>query len=143
MPVSPVEDPILVLNGETSGPGAGPVWNLACLTDVQPSYAPDGQALVSVVVLGPPSSHDLAALDAAVRTQLRAWYGTSVDAWRLLRTYAIPYALPDQRPPFLATRDKGAVVRDGLYRAGDHVETGSINGAVRSGRLAAEAILRR
>ena len=86
-------------------------------------------------------TRDAAALEAEVRAQLRAWYGPSVDGWRHLRTYAIPYGLPDQRPPFLAVRDKGVVVRDGLYRAGDHVETGSTNGAVRTGRLAAEAIL--
>ena len=140
-PESPIGAPVLVLGGESSGPDAGIVNNVAVLTDVQPSYAASGEALVSAVVLGQPMNAARATLDAAARVQMRAWYGPAVDRWRLVRSYALPYCLPDQRPPFLTPRDKGVRLRDGLYRAGDHVETGSINGAMRAGRLTAEAIL--
>ncbi len=147
-PTSPLASfgaaPVLVLGGESSGEGAGPVTTVAVLTDVQPTYATTGEALVSVSLLGMQGSSVVgtdADLDAAARRQLRAWFGADVDRWRMLRVCRIPYALPDQRPPYLAERDKGVRVREGLYRAGDHVETGSINGAMRAGRLAAEAIL--
>ena len=133
---SPVGGPYLVLNGE----GLGRVNSLAVPSDVAPSYAPNGQALVSVSVLGLPSSDD-AALDADVRTQLRRWFGTQVDAWRHLRTYRIPWALPDQSPPALEPAGRSVRLDHGLFVAGDHRDTGSIHGALFSGRRAAEAIL--
>ena len=94
---SPLGEPVLVLNGE----GRGPVNDLCVPSDVAPSYAPPGAALVSATVLGvPPLADD--ALDAAVRAQLRGWFGAQVDGWRLLRVQRIPFALPAQPPAALA-----------------------------------------
>ena len=47
---SPVGEPVLVLDGE----GRGPVNDLCVPSDVAPSYAPPGAALVSATVLGIP-----------------------------------------------------------------------------------------
>ena len=55
-PEPPVEGPWLVLNGE----GRGLVNNVAVMSEVSRSYAPEGQSLVSVSVLGE-------ALEAAAR----------------------------------------------------------------------------
>jgi phytoene dehydrogenase-like protein len=133
---SPVRGPYLVLNGE----GLGRVNSLSVPSDVAPSYAANGQALVSVSVIGLPAPVD-GALDAEVRTQLRRWFGTQVDGWRHLRTYRIPWALPDQAPPALEPSERPVRLDRTLFVAGDHRDTGSIHGALVSGRRAADAVL--
>lgn len=133
---SPLDDPILVLNGD----GEGPINNLSVLSDVAPGYAPEGQALISVVVLGLPDVPD-EQLEARVRRQLADWHGPEVGAWRHLRTVRVRYALPEQAPPYLSPPEKPVTREPGLYVCGDHRETASLHGAMRSGRRAAEALL--
>jgi phytoene dehydrogenase-like protein len=132
---SPVGEPVLVLNGD----GTGPVNDLCVPSDVAPSYAPPGAALVSATVLGIPQLDD-AGLDQAVRDQLRGWFGAQVDDWRLLRALRIPFALPAQPPAVLATAERPVRVRKGLYVCGDHRDTASLQGAMLSGRRAAAAV---
>jgi phytoene dehydrogenase-like protein len=132
----PLEEPILVLDGD----GAGPVNNLCVPSNVAPSYAPAGAALISATVLGDPAGDD-AALGGAVREQLAGWFGPAVRSWRHLRTYRIPHALPDQSAPALTDPARPVRLRRGLYVCGDHRETASIQGAMRSGRRAADAVL--
>ena len=132
----PVADPVLVLNGD----GAGPINNLAVLTNVAPTYAPPGIALVSVSVLGNPLHSD-ARIEAEVRAQLTEWFGAAAARWDHTRTYRLLHALPDQAPPFLSPPERPVRLRAGLYVAGDHRRTASINGALSAGRDAAEAVL--
>ena len=132
---SPIGEPVLVLNGE----GRGPVNDLCVPSDVAPSYAPPGAALVSATVLGVPPLAD-GALDAAVRGQLHGWFGAQVDGWRLLRVHRIPFALPAQPPAALVPAERPVRVRDGLFVCGDHRDTASIQGAMASGRRAAAAV---
>ncbi len=132
---SPVGEPVLVLNGE----GRGLVNDLCVPSDVAPSYAPPGAALISATVLGVPRLAD-DALDAAVRDQLHGWFGAQVDGWRLLRVRRIPFALPAQPPAALDPAERPARVRDGLFVCGDHRDTASIQGAMASGRRAAAAV---
>ena len=134
---SPLGEPVLVLNGE--GPGGGPVNNLSVPSDVAPSYAPPGAALVSATVLGIPFQDD-AALEAAVRRQVRRWFGSQVDAWRRLAVHRIPYALPALTPAEFATPERPVRLRPGLFVCGDHRDSASIQGALASGRRAAAAI---
>lgn len=133
----PVDAPILVLNGE----GQGPILNLSVVSNVQPAYAPDGRALVSVSVLPRRAPGDGEGLEAAVRRQLTDWFGADAATWTHLRTYHIDYALPDQAPPFLSPPERPVRIGSGRYVCGDHRASGSINGAMRSGRHAAEAVL--
>ncbi len=133
---APVDEPILVLNADDEGP----VNNLAVLSNVTPTYAPSGAALISVAVLGnPPVSDD--ALERQVREQLKRWFGADVDRWLHLKTYRIAHALPDQEPPFLTSPIRSLRIRPGQYVCGDHRATGSVNGAVASGRKAAADVL--
>jgi phytoene dehydrogenase-like protein len=134
-PTPPVEGPVLVLDGE----GAGPVNNLCVPSQARPSYAPAGSALVSASVLGIPREDD-AELETLARTQLRGWFGDQVDAWRHLRTYRIERALPAVTPPSLEPKDRRVRLGPGLYVCGDHRETPSIQGALASGRRAAQAV---
>ena len=133
-PRPPVEEPVLVLDGE----GRGPVNNLCVPTAVAPTYGPPGASLVSATVLGVPSDED--RLRSEVRDQLAGWFGPAVDDWRHLRTYRIPYALPRQVPPALAVPERPVRWQPGVYLCGDHRDNASINGAMASGRRAAEAI---
>lgn len=133
---APCAEPILVLNGS----GEGPINNLCVPSQVAPGYAPDGKSLISVSVV---SSIALAdpQIENSVRRQLVQWYGEVADRWRLLRIYRIPRALPDQSPISCAARPLDARVRRGLYRCGDHMVSGSLQGALLSGRRAADAVL--
>ena len=131
----PVAEPILVLNGE----GTGPVNNLCVPTVVAPGYGPPGGAsLVSATVLG--AADPGPGLEAEVRRQMTDWFGPSAAEWRHLRTYRIPYALPGQEPPALAEPQRPVRV-GGVYVCGDHRDNASIQGAMVSGRRAAEAVL--
>ena len=57
------------------------------------------------------------------------------------RTYRIPYALPRQVPPALDVPERPVRTASGVYVCGDHRDNASINGAMVSGRRAAEAVL--
>jgi phytoene dehydrogenase-like protein len=132
----PTDEAALMLNGT----GAGPVNTAVVLSNVQPAYAPPGRALISASVLGdPPVSDD--ELEGEVRRQLRDWFGAGVEGWRALRTVRVAYALPEQAPPYLSPPMKRVRRRPGLYACGDHRRTASINGALASGRAAAQAVL--
>ena len=127
----PMDEPILVLNGE----GTGPINNLCFPHLVSKSYAPVGKALVSVTILG--VDHDETLNDRVV-AQLKSWFGENFD-YQHLKTYQIPFALPSQTT--LDPVEKSPLLREGLYRCGDDMDTASINGAMAAGRRAAEAIL--
>jgi phytoene dehydrogenase-like protein len=133
---APVDEPILLLDGI----GSGPAVNVAVMSRVSRAYAPPGSELVSVSVVGRDDwSED--ELDRAVRAQMRTWFGDAPSTWRLLKSYRIAYALPDQKPPALSPPRRPARLGNGLYACGDHRTDASINGALLSGRMAAEAVL--
>jgi phytoene dehydrogenase-like protein len=126
----PTKQNLIVLDGD----GRGPAGNVAIMTNAAPEYAPEGQALIVAAIAG---SADPDA-ERAVRSQLRRWWGTSVDSWRHLRTDAITHGQPDQSPPFSPKRSIS--LGNGLFVCGDHRDTGSIQGALFSGRRTGEAV---
>ena len=130
---APFRKPILVLSGEESGP----ISNLAVLSNLSPFYAPRGQALISVTVVG--NRQDTAELRPAVTRQLREWYGGGVKNWREIRHYKIDRALPSQEslPPAKQPRTD-----EGIFLCGDYLENGSLNGALLSGRRVAGPVIR-
>ena len=132
---SPIDEPIIVLNGE----GHGPVNNVCVPSEVSPTYAPSGGSLVSVTVLEGATT-DTMKLETEVRNQLRRWFGADVARWRHLRTYHLPFALPEQRPPSSNSHPKPSRIHRGMYVCGDYRETSSIQGAMVSGRRAADSV---
>jgi phytoene dehydrogenase-like protein len=137
---APVEEPILVLDGD----GAGPVNNLCFPSQVAPSYAPAGATLVSASVVGGAAGDaGEGALEAAVRAQMEAWFGPQVRGWRHLRTDHVRHAQPEQRPGALEPVERPVRLDSGLFVCGDHRDTASLHGAMLSGRRAAEAVLAR
>ncbi|GJP33978.1 hypothetical protein CLOM_g18464 [Closterium sp. NIES-68] len=134
----PVAEPILFLNGS----GSGIVNNICFPSVVSPSYAPPGKTLVSVSLVGAYEGRTEAELEARVRTELAGWFGKEeVETWKMLRVYRIPFAQPGQRPPtdFSGSVEVGG--REGVYVCGDHRSSPTFDGALASGRKAAEALL--
>lgn len=130
---TPIDVPYLMLNGD----GSGPINNLCVPSVVAPSYAPAGMHLISATVLQPVA--DEAAALGEVRAQLRDWFGPEVENWKHLRTYVIPDALPDQSLGYGGVKQSPVRVQQGLYVCGDHRASASLNGAMLTGRRAAEA----
>jgi phytoene dehydrogenase-like protein len=134
---APIAEPLLVLDGDADGP----VNNLCVPSAVAPGYAPAGAALISATVLGGALAATDAELESAVRAQMSRWFGSQVASWRHLRTLRIAHALPDQRPPALAAWRRPVRHPSGVFVCGDHIDNASINGALESGRRAAEAVI--
>jgi phytoene dehydrogenase-like protein len=133
---APIGARLLMLNGS----GQGRIAHLCVPSLVQPTYAPPGKHLVAVTLLGdPPEPNE--RLEALVQAELIGWFGESARAWRPLRTQRVRAALPAQPPGVLEPAERPVRLAAGLYVCGDHRDQGSINGALRSGRRAAEALL--
>lgn len=133
---APAPETMVILDGERQGP----VNSLAVMSNVSPSYAPAGQALMSVNAVGIPPGDD-AELDHRCRVQLASWFGSEVLGWRMLRVYRIPHALPDQTAGRLDPWRRPVRLRPGCYVCGDHRDNGSIDGAMTSGFRAAQAVM--
>ncbi|TFG52267.1 MAG: FAD-dependent oxidoreductase [Gemmatimonadales bacterium] len=137
---APFAEPVLVLNGD--GLASGPVNHVAVPSNVAPSYAPPGAALVSATVLGVPATQESTLLEQA-RQQLTGWFGPGVGAWRHLRTDRIPHALPAYRLSRAPNAGAAERVDETVFACGDYLENPSINGAMLSGRRAAGQVLAR
>lgn len=126
---SPLNEGILVLNGD----GTGLVNHVCVPSDVAPNYAPRDRALISISVVDEAPAADDELVDR-VRSEMRTWFGEDVDSWELLRVDRIPHALP------AVPEDAGVREQDGIIFCGDYLQDPSINGAIASGREAAEKI---
>ena len=127
----PTHEKFVVLDGT----GKGPVLNAAVLSNIAPSYAPPGQHLIVAALPGVIDGD----LETMSRNQLRTWWGPQVDAWRHIKTYRIAHAGPEQLPPF--NPEQQVSLGDGIFVCGDHRDTGSIQGALYSGRRCGDAVL--
>lgn len=113
------------------------VNNASVVSNIAPSYAPEGQHLLSATVLGKHSLSDI-ALAGAVKAEIGAQYPrANTDGWRLLRVHRLHHAqfaqpagiwdhLPDTRTPL-----------PGLILAGEITSQSSLHGALTSGQKAA------
>lgn len=136
---APSPDPILYLNGDgvEDAEGTTKVNNMCFPSTVSSSYAPAGKSLASVSLIGIPTQPD-EEVAADVKKQLSEWFGPSVQDWQLLKTYRIPYCQPNQEVP--STREKSVEVQPFVYITGDHRETASLQGALRSGTRCGQAV---
>ncbi len=135
---SPLDEPVIALNGD--GPTAGPVNHLAVMSQVSPDFAPAGAHLICANIVGaaPPSDVAMNLLEQDTRTHLRRWFGAAVDRWSVLGGYPIHHALPlTSALPSVSA----APTDSGIVLCGDYLASPSIQGALVSGRLAAERIL--
>lgn len=131
-PEAPPTGAALVLDADRTGP----VAHTAVMSAVDPTRAPEGRALITSAVLGTPP----AGPDAVVRAQLARMYGVPTGDWELLAVHRTPDAVPAMPAPHDPRRR--VRVLSGLYVCGDHRDTSTVQGALRSGRRAAQAVLR-
>lgn len=118
------------------GDHRGPVVNSIVISNRARSYSPDDRSLIATTVLGEVGDQ---ATERAVLAQLEAIYGGSTKWWELMRRHVIPDALTAMPPPLQARQP--VRLAEGLVVAGDHRDTASIQGALVSGRRAADAVL--
>jgi phytoene dehydrogenase-like protein len=130
LPASPLRAPVLVVDGEDKL-----LINSVMVSDVAPGYAPEGAALAAASVPGRADP----ALEPQVRERLTRMYQTSTRDWDFIDAYAIARALPVMRAGQTLTRP--VRLGPGRYVCGDHRDTPSIQGALVSGRRAADAVL--
>lgn len=123
---------VLALDGQAHTP----LVNAVVMSNAAPSYAPPGETLVACSALG---IHRDTTAEEAARRHLARLLQTDTRRWDLLATYPIAYALPAMNVPL--TVRKPVRLNERLYVAGDHRDTASIQGALVSGRRAAEALL--
>ena len=110
----------------------GPVVNSLVISNISKKYAPAGQHLISSTTI----TH---ASESEVRRQLAFMWGSSTENWRLIAKYEINSALPLFAPG--KTNPKSSKINDVIYLAGDYLSAPSQNGALASGRLAAQELM--
>jgi len=133
-PRPPLQGPLLILDGEASGPAK----NVAVMSEVSPSYAPAGRALVAAAVPGPAALAP--TITGRVREQLARWFDSGTADWEHLRTDVIAHGQPAQGPPL--DPKQAVALSEGVFVCGDHRDTASIQGAMFSGGRTASAVLK-
>lgn len=134
---APTPLPLLFL--DPRGQGGGPVVNTAAMTNIAPSYAPPGRNLVQATTLLLTCADAVSPSEAEVRRHLSQIYRCPTSGWDLVTTHRVRQAQPEQPPPLVVQRPVS--LGDGLFVAGDHRDTASIQGALVSGRRAARAVV--
>ena len=126
--LAPVSYGQLIVDGQNRGA----VINTLVISNFIPEYAPRGKALISTTT-------DTGITESEVRRHLATLYNCDNRGWELIAKYEIPAALPIRANRI--TQPIQSFVREGIYLAGDGQVSPSQNGALKSGRLAAMAVL--
>ena len=121
--------PLLVVDPDRRGP----IVNSVVVSNAAPSYSVGGRALVASTVLGTEVD------ERAVVDHLTLLHGVDVTGWDTVAVHRIAATVPSM-PVGVPLRKP--VEHQGIYVAGDHRDTASIQGALVSGRRIAEAVLR-
>lgn len=124
-PINPSGTARLIIDGQRRGP----VINSIVVSDISLDYAPAGSHLVS-------STSGVGVNESDVRRHLALMWGADTREWALIAKYEIAGALP------LHTVGKALSqpikINDFVFIAGDHRSVPSQQGALFTGKLAAE-----
>lgn len=112
----------------------GVLVNTAVMSNAAPTYAEHGSLVAATTLL----RADTPDLEPSIRQHAALLYGVPTTEWTLIKTYAIPDALPAM-PPGTPLR-RAVALGDGVFVAGDHRDTPSLQGALVSGHRAAAAV---
>ena len=134
--IAPTQKAVVVLNASTNKKW---VNNLTVMSNVSNKYAPTGKVLISISYNGIPTIDDV-TLAENMKTELKKWYGNQVEDWTILKTYRIKYALPSQEKVANEVAISEIKINENLFICGDYLLNGSINAAMKSGRIVAELI---
>jgi phytoene dehydrogenase-like protein len=114
------------------GLNRGPIINTVVMSDISKSYAPVGQHLISTTT-------DVNVTESDVRRHLAIVWGTSTHDWQFIAKYEISSALPIHN--IGRALSQSMKINDHLFVAGDHRTVPSQQGALFSGRVAAQLML--
>ena len=114
------------------GLNRGPIINTVVMSDISARYAPVGQHLISTTT-------DLNVTESDVRRHLAIMWETSTHDWQFVAKYEIPSALPIHNVG--RGLSQSMKINDHHFVAGDHRTVPSQQGALFSGRLAAQLML--
>ena len=127
----------LVLNATADGPN-----QISPMSTVAPEYAPPGQQLLAATYLGESPSDD-EVLESQTRQTLESWYpDRSWNELTSIHTDRIRFAQFDQPPGSHARLPRADDPAGPIYLAGDFTRWSSIQGALESGQVAADTVLR-
>ena len=114
------------------GQARGPVINSIAISNMVPTYSPQGKMLLSSTTI------DVAS-ESEVRRHLALMWGRSTTQWSLIAKYEIPKSLPIFG--IGSAGAQSAKFSERVFIAGDYRTAPSQNGALLSGRLAALELL--
>jgi protoporphyrinogen oxidase len=132
----PLNKALVVLNASSNKKW---VDNLTVMTNISKEYASSDKVLIAVSCNGIPEIEDV-ILAQNMKNELQTWFGKEVLEWNMIQAYRIKYALPNQESVRNEVPNSEIQINDNLFICGDHLLNGSINAAMKSGRLVAELI---
>jgi phytoene dehydrogenase-like protein len=118
----------LLIDGENRGP----VINSIVISNLVTTYSPQGRSLMASTTLE-------FASESEVRRHLALMWGVQTSKWSLIAKYEIPKSLPIFAVGNLSAQSSR--ISKNVYVAGDYRTAPSQNGALLSGRLAAQELL--
>lgn len=113
---------------------------MAVMNQISLDYSQNGDSLISLSLIGNHSGIDGTTLVEQASQEMQRWFPEAID-WKHLKTYHIPYALPNDDHVTNEPETPLKKLSSHCFVCGDYLMNGSINAAMKSGRLAAEAIL--
>ena len=110
---------------------SGPVINSIAISNLSPYYSPGGKTLISSTTITPAS-------ESEVRRHLAQLWKVSTQSWDLVSKYELKQSLP--RHEVGQPSEQSVQIKPNLFVVGDHRGLPSQQGAMYSGRRAAELI---
>lgn len=117
------------------------VNNLIVLTNLPGMETPGGKELICVSLNGMAKTEDK-ALEIEIKNELSKCFGSEVERWNMLKVFRTDFALPNQDNVFGRRRIVEMKIDRNVYVCGDHLLYGTIDAAVKSGKMVAEIINR-
>ena len=133
--VPPTSKAVVILNASANKKY---VNNITILTNVSKAYASKGKVLISVSVNGIPAENDL-ELANLMKTEIQPWFAEAKN-WIFIKAYRINYGLPNLDTLSDEIDSSQFKIKENIYVCGDFMLNGSLNAAMKSGRLVAELI---
>lgn len=133
---APYLEPVIALNALPNAL----VNNVAIVSQVSSEYSKNGEVLISISILQDVRDFILEDLILKVKDELVQWFPKVID-WKFLHQYFIPYALPNQTHVSADSTKSEIKKSETVFICGDYLLNGSINAAMKSGKLVAALIL--
>ncbi len=134
---APIKDKYIALNAKKNKI----INNISVPSNISSAYAPKGKHLIALSTVGLATDSQAPYL-AQIKAEMSEWFGEEVHQWEHLKTYHIPYSLPSQEKVSYDILPEKMIVGEHIVLAGDYLSNSSINAAMKSGRLAAEIIVK-